>query len=48
MAARLIYYPFINSEYKTESLFEYALIDVLKTEKILNFSINEQLVSENV
>lgn len=41
IAARLLYYPFMKTEFKTEHLFEIGLSENLRTEKITAFSISE-------
>lgn len=46
IAARLLYYPFMKTEFKTEELFEIGLTENLRTEKITAFSISEEINHE--
>lgn len=41
IAARLLYYPFMKTEYKNEHMFEVGLTEHLRSEKITDFSITE-------
>lgn len=43
IAARLLYYPFMKQDFKQETLFEIELSEVLRTERIMTFSMNEHL-----
>ena len=42
IAARLLYFPFIEHALKDESMFETSLTEALKMEKISSFSIKEK------
>lgn len=42
IAARLLYYPFMKQDFKQETLFEIELSEILRMERIGNFSMNEQ------
>ena len=42
IAARLLYYPFMKQDFKQETLFEIELSEILRMERIGNFSMNEE------
>ncbi|CAL5995741.1 Conserved_hypothetical protein [Hexamita inflata] len=48
IAARVVYYPFIKQDYKSETLFEIGLSEMLRIEKITNFSINDHSNNNNI